>query len=90
MTKRILFCNVAYMQFYDNRIYDKPKNGGSFVLKHGDAYEKYNFQECEDGFYRGFVETKHHKGYEEGNKTNTFNSLHIENIDPSCKKSEYR
>lgn len=89
MRSRILFCNVAYMQFYDDSIYDKPKNGGSYVSLHGDALEKYNFQECDDGKYRGFVETKHYKGYEEGNKTKTFNSLHIENIDPSYINAEF-
>ena len=45
MDQRILFCNVAYIQFYDIRFYDKPENGGSYVSKYGDAYEKYNFQE---------------------------------------------
>lgn len=88
MRSRILFCNVAYMQFYDDRIYDKPKNGGSYVSLHGDALEKYNFQECDDGKYRGFVETKHYKGFEEGNKTNTFNSLHIERIDQSYNNED--
>ena len=85
MRPRILFCNIAYMQFYDNTILDNPINGGSFVQEKKDAYEKYNFQECEDGFYRGFVETKHNKGYEEGLRTNTFNQLHIERIDPIAK-----
>lgn len=81
MKHRILFCNIAYMQFYDNNILDKPVNGGSFVQKEKDAYEKYNFQECEDGFYRGFVETKHREGYEKAIKQNNYNKLHIENID---------
>lgn len=89
MRSRILFCNVAYMQFYDDSIYDKPKNGGAYVSLHGDALEKYNFQECDDGKYRGFVETGHHNGYEVGNETNTFNLLHIEKIDPSYKKEEF-
>lgn len=89
MNLRVLFCNIAYMQFYDNRIYDNPVNGGAYVQKHNDAYEKFNFQECEDGYYRGFVETKHNKGYEEGNKTNTFNQIHIERIDPNYKNSDY-
>lgn len=86
--KRILFCNVAYMKFYDNRIYDNPVNGGAYVTKHNDALEKCNFQECEDGFYRGFVETIHNKGYELGLESNTYNSIHIERIDSSYKGKE--
>lgn len=73
------------MQFYDDNILDKPINGGAYVQKEQDAYEKYNFQECEDGYYRGFVETKHREGYKEGNKNNTYNQIRIENIDPSYK-----
>lgn len=89
MKMKILFCNIAYMQYYDNRICDIPINGGAYVHKHNDAFEKYNFQECDDGFYRGFVETKHKKCYEYGNQTNTYNSLHIEKIDKECKDKDY-
>ena len=88
MRRRILFCNIAYMRFYDDNIFDKPVNGGSYVRLEKDAYEKYNFQECEDGFYRGFVETKHREGYQQGIKNNTYNQIHIENIDPGYKNEE--
>lgn len=88
MKHKILFCNIAYMQFYDNNILDKPVNGGSYVQKENDAYEKYNFQECEDGYYRGFVETKHREGYKQGIKNNTYNQIHIENIDPNSKRKD--
>lgn len=86
--KRVLFCNIAYMKYYDNRFLDIPENGGAYVSQHNDAFEKYNFQECSDGYYRGFVETKHHKGYEQGNLTNTFNQIHIERIDPEYKNKD--
>ena len=86
--KRILFCNIAYMKYYDNRFLDIPVNGGKYVLLYNDAVEKNNFQECDDGYYRGFVETKHHKGYEQGNLTNTFNQIHIERIDSLYKNKD--
>ena len=79
---RILFCNISYLPYYNTRL-DRvaPKNGGAYVAKMHDAYEKHNFEECADGQYRGFVETKYRIGYEEGIATNTYNSLHIERID---------
>ena len=88
MKEKILFCNIAYMQYYDNRIQDKPINGGAYVSENNDALEKYNFQECDDGYYRGFVETKHHLGYKEGIKNNTYNQIKIERIEASAKKEE--
>ena len=87
--RRVLFCNVAYMKFYDDRIKDDiPKNGGKYVDEHGDAFETNNFKECEDGYCRGWVETKHKNDYEIGNLTNTFNELHIENIDSLYKNKD--
>lgn len=64
---RILFCNISYLPYYNTRL-DRvaPKNGGAYVAKMHDAYEKHNFEECADGQYRGFVETKYRIGYEEG------------------------
>ena len=83
---RILFCNISYLPYYNTRL-DRvaPKNGGAYVAKMHDAYEKHNFEECADGQYRGFVETKYRIGYEEGIATNTYNSLHIERIDHFAK-----
>lgn len=87
---RILFCNISYLPYYNTRL-DRvaPKNGGAYVAKMHDAYEKHNFEECADGQYRGFVETKYRIGYEEGIATNTYNSLHIERIDPFAKGKTY-
>lgn len=92
---RILFCNIAWMEYYqgitDN---DKPKGGGSFVQETEDAYEKYNFMPAnlhfEDNFFPdgeyclGFVETK-------ATTANKRNQLHIEKIDGCelCSKNEY-
>lgn len=78
---RILFCNIAYMEYYDGRALDKPINGGSYVKENEDAYEKYNFKE-ENGYYYGFVETKHHG-------ESDFNQLHIEKIDESFKNKDH-
>ena len=44
---RILFCNISYLLYYNTRL-DRvaPKNGGAYVAKMHDAYEKHNFEEC--------------------------------------------
>ena len=69
MSNRILFCNVAYMEYYDYEVHEEtPKHGGSYVSETGDAYEKNNFHVCEDGFVRGFVETKYRGLYTEDKK----------------------
>ncbi len=88
--RRILFCNISYLPYYDTRL-DRvaPQNGGAYVAKMLDAGEKHNFEECIDGQYRGFVETKYRYGYENGIATNTFNTLHIEKIDPSAKNKDF-
>ena len=63
-TYHILFCNIAYMKYYDGIIAeDIPQNGGRYVTETNDALEKDNFHVCEDGYCRGFVETKYKKGY---------------------------
>ena len=86
MKQRILFCNIAYMKYYDTNYVEIPENGGSYVKNEKDALEKHNFEKCSDGYYRGFVETKHSKGYKLGIKLNEYKSLRIENIDNSYVK----
>lgn len=77
-TKKILFCNLAYLPHYNtNYETTEPKNGGSYVSENNDAFEKYNFEECEDGLYRGYVEM------------NNKRSLRIERIDSSAKNKEF-
>ena len=85
MSKRILFCNVAYMQYYDfDLIEEIPKYGGSYVAETGDAYEKSNFHVCDDGIVRGFVETK----YLDSSKSMMYpRKLRIENIDSHYKNA---
>lgn len=92
---RILFCNIAWMDYYQGIIpgKDEPRNGGAYVLENNDAHEKYNFQsvyltEKENGYpdgeyCLGFVETKSTNG-------TTVNQLNIEKIDgcAALKKGE--
>lgn len=57
-------------------------------MNEGDAHEKHNFEICADGQCRGFVETKHRKGYKEGLLLNEYNQMRIENIDSLAKNRE--
>lgn len=87
-THRILFCNIAYMQYYDAIIYknDIPKNGGKFVNENSDAFEKNNFHLSDDGNVYGFVETKYTGGYKVGYQNPK--QLHIEKIDINFKDKD--
>lgn len=89
---RILFCNIAWMDYYKgNRDgNDPPKGGGSYVAENHDAHEKYNFEAVhltdetgypEGDYCLGFVETKSTNGKES-------NQLNIEKINGCelCKK----
>ncbi len=85
-TYHILFCNIAYMKYYDGIIAeDIPQNGGRYVNETNDALEKDNFHVCEDGYCRGFVETKYKKGYLNA-EVNDAKQIHIERIDKEYKK----
>lgn len=84
--EHILFCNIAYMQYYDFEIIrETPKHGGLYVLETGDALEKMNFHVCGDSKVRGFVETKYRDSYVSGKKPS---QLRIEHIDSGYIKSE--
>ena len=84
--KRILFCNIAYMQYYDYKSFKEiPKYGGSYVSETGDAYEKFNFHTCADGKVRGFVETK----YIDGSATQQRpRQLRLESIDSAYANAD--
>ena len=61
--KKVLFCNISWLKKYAGIAKDdRPFSGAGFVLETGDAYEKYNFLEFDDGYQYGFVETKHQSG----------------------------
>ena len=72
--ERILFCNIAYMRYYDSALKEEiPQNGGSFVAKYKTGYEINNFHLYSNGKYYGFVEP----GFSNGAQR----ELHIGNID---------
>lgn len=86
MIKRLIFCNIAYMKFYDVELYEEvPKHGGKYVQETGDAEEKYNFHVNDDGVVRGFVETKYKDTYLGQAEPK---QIRIENIDGAFKKEE--
>ncbi|MBQ5990054.1 MAG: hypothetical protein IJL67_11235 [Oscillospiraceae bacterium] len=80
----ILFCNIAWMKFYNGNPNgtDQPHGGGEYVERTGDAHEKFNFTPTKVKFNEidpaeeycvGFVETKSTNGAES-------NQLNIEKI----------
>ena len=86
MRSRILFCNIAFMQYYDYEVVEEtPKHGGRFVDETGDAFEKNNFHLYDDGKFRGFVETKYRDSFEFAKRPN---SIRIENIDADFKNKD--
>ncbi len=81
---RILFCNIAWMNYYKGNHdgNDIPHGGGYYVSENDDAHEKYNFDPVhlmeesgypENDYCLGFVETKSTNG-------STRNQLNIEKI----------
>jgi len=78
MCKKILFCNLSYMKFYNEITeYDKPCNGGKYVNDNNYAHEKNNFKVYDDDFCYGYV-----SGYDRGEK------LDISKIDKVCSQSD--
>ncbi len=78
---KILFCRVAYMNNYDlDIVSDVPQNGGAYVRKTGDAGEKINFHNFNDGLIYGFVETR-------GDLKNKPYQIHIERIEAQAGES---
>jgi len=81
---KILFCNIAWMDYYKGIIkgIDEPKNGGSYVMKNGDAHEAYNFSSVKLGEDVGYPDGEYCLGFVETKATNknTRNQLNIEKI----------
>ncbi|MFU0826224.1 MAG: Nmad3 domain-containing protein [Lachnoclostridium sp.] len=82
---RILFCNIAWMEYYKGIIpgTDRPRGGGSYVKKTGDAVEKYNFKPIYLNEDNGYPEGEYCLGYVETKSANkkAGNQLSIEKID---------
>ena len=71
---RVLFCNIAWMEYYQgNTDDDQPVNGGSWVEENKDAGECENFVLYDDDNFYGYVSTKSNRG--------NANQLHIEKIE---------
>lgn len=84
--RRVLLCNIAYMNYYQGITdYDKPFNGGNYVKKYKDAYEKHNFSVCKDNIVRGFVETSYKDGCDSQKQPR---KLLIQNIDQNYKNEK--
>lgn len=78
---RVLFCNIAWMKYYNGITdEDKPENGGSWVKENGNATECLNFAPCNDGTYCGYVSTKSNRG--------NSNQLHIEKLEGITKDDD--
>lgn len=82
---RILFCNIAWMDYYKGIIpgVDVPKNGGSYVSVTGDAHEAFNFLPVDISFTNGeYPAGMYCLGFVETKSTNRSdrNELHIEKI----------
>ena len=78
---RVLFCNIAWMKYYNGITDDdKPENGGSWVKENGNATECLNFAPCNDGTYCGYVSTKSNRG--------NSNQLHIEKLEGITKEDD--
>lgn len=86
---KILFCNIGYMKFYNGSYEnDTIVNGGEYVDSHNAGGEVINFDYKRDPNYIfGFVETKHHYGYNDKGYSIP-NQLRIENIDRSSLKKD--
>lgn len=76
--RNLLFCNIAYMQYYDSTFKEEiPQNGGKYIKENKTGYEINNFYLHDDSKYYGFVEP----GFSNGNQK----ELHIENINGAYK-----
>ena len=79
--KRILLCNVGYLEYYDSTMDTKPiEYGGKYPKEYKTGGEINNFHKYEDRKCYGFVEP--------GFKNDKQNMLHIEKIDGDYKHKD--
>ncbi len=77
--KKILFCNVSWMEKYEGLEGVKMSTGGSYVKTNGFGLEMYNFYVEPDGYCRGYVKNT------SVNKENDYEStINLNKIDPSA------
>jgi 5-methylcytosine-specific restriction protein A len=58
--KKLFFCNVAWMKKYDGEEPDIISGGGSYIEKHHNGAEIFNFRNV-NGVHYGFVATQGHQ-----------------------------
>ncbi len=79
MNRKILFCNITYMQYYDSGFEKEiPQNGGAYIAEHKTGMDINNFHRYSDDRYYGFVEP--------GILHNKARQVHIENIDSAYRE----
>lgn len=87
--RHIFFCNVSYMNHYNGTVVgDPPHSGGEYPKSHKDCGEKWNFYLHDDGYYRGFVETGYHEGYEIGIKKRNPKKIRLVNFGNEYKNAD--
>lgn len=78
---RVLFCNIAWMEYYNGITEkDKPENGGKWIKEKLQLEECKNFLVKDDGSYQGYIYTKPLKGKD--------STLKIENIEGVTEDDE--
>lgn len=76
----ILFCNIAWMKYYNgNTDDDKPKNGGSYIKENEDGGECYNFRDYNGKCY-GYVMKNGNFALEKHFENCTANSAFVQNV----------
>lgn len=82
--KRVLFCNIAWMDYYKGIVkgIDEPKSSHGYVKETGDAHEKYNFDAVYMDEESDYMQGEYCLGFVETKSTNrkTRNQMHIEKI----------
>ena len=87
--RHIFFCNIAYMEHYNGTVVgDPPRSGGAYPKKHQDCGEKWNFYLWDDGYYRGFVESGYHEGYEAGIPKRNPRKINLSNFSKEYKNAD--
>ena len=72
---KIIFCNIAYLRYYDGRIAGelKPNTGGRWVKENEDAHEKWNFLNMDSvcyGYVQGLSDNMHIERFDGVSKSN--------------------
>ncbi|MBX9179380.1 hypothetical protein HCG68_00215 [Paeniclostridium sordellii] len=72
---KILFCKIAWMNYYQGIYNDTPIGGGQWVKEHNDAVESTNFKIYNNDTYYGYVSTKSTHGEDRQIRIEKFNGI---------------